>query len=384
MPLTIQVFIPDGETTATLTAITGTGTASNPYTITQQGSSQFGTIEVADLANLLGLWQWKVGTRAVGRVLIVAGQTDYPIQSSQQAAAAAIAAAGLPTAALVSGEIASDVEQGLNGWDAASAILVAGLATSSNVTDARDSILNRIGAFAGTGANTILGFLRAVMRKDVSAPSEVGGDYDPATDSQEAIAEAVGDIEGGGGGLTGDFNLTVTVTDADTSQPIENATVTLSRTGERGAELTNASGVAVVGLDAATWSWIVRAAGYESRTGTVVVSGDQALSVALDGIVVAVPADAPLCAVTLPVVDQYGVRIAGVSVAFKFAGLQPNADPGAVIMSPPPPQTSDGSGVVQVNLIRLARYTATYKHDGETRNIAIAVPDAGSFVVVEG
>jgi hypothetical protein len=188
----------------------------------------------------------------------------------------------------------------------------------------------------------------------------------------------------GGGGLTGDFNLTVTVTDADTSAPIENATVTLSRTGERGAELTDANGVAVVGLDAATWSWIVRAAGYESATGVITIADNDVLAVELDGIVVAVPADAPLCAVTLPIVDQYGVKIAGVSVAFKFAGLQPNADPGAVIMSPPPPQTSDGSGVVQVNLIRLARYTATYKHEGETRNIAIAVPDAGSFVVVEG
>jgi hypothetical protein len=103
MPLTIQVFIPGGETEATLTAITGTGTAANPYTITQQGSSQFGTIEVADAIDpaddLLGLWQWKVGTRAIGRVLIVAGQTDYPIQSAQQAAAAAITAAGLATLA---------------------------------------------------------------------------------------------------------------------------------------------------------------------------------------------------------------------------------------------------------------------------------------------
>jgi len=302
MPLTIQVFIPSGETTATLTAITGTGTPANPYTITQQGSSQFGTIEVADLANLLGLWQWKVGTRAVGRVLIVAGQTNYPIQSSQQAAAAAITAAGLATAAVL-----------------------------------------------GTPAGA-------------------------------SIAADIAAIDGGGGG--GDYTLTVTVTDADDSAPIENATVTLSRTGERGAELTNSSGVAVVGLDAATWSWIVRAAGYESRTGTVVVSANGTLAVELDGIVVDT-AESPLCAVVLPVVNQYGLRIAGVAVGFKFAGLQPNANPVAVIMSPPPTLTSGVDGTVRVNLIRLARYTATYKIEGETRNIAIAVPDAGSFNVVE-
>jgi hypothetical protein len=109
MPLTIQVFIPSGETEATLTAITGTGTPANPYAITQQGTSQFGTIEVADVANLLGLWQWKVGTRAVGRVLIVAGQTDYPILSNQQAAAAAITQAGLLTGNLANGSLAKTV-----------------------------------------------------------------------------------------------------------------------------------------------------------------------------------------------------------------------------------------------------------------------------------
>jgi hypothetical protein len=204
-------------------------------------------------------------------------------------------------------------------------------------------------------------------------------------DTGTTLPGLIGAIEGGGG-LTGDFTLTVTVTDADDSAPIQNATVTLSRTGERGAELTDVNGVAVVGLDAATWSWIVRAAGYESRTGTVEISANDTLSVELDGIVQPEPpepAEAPLCAVTLPVINQYGIRLSGVSVGFKFAGLQPNADPGAVIMSPPPPQVSDGNGVVQVNLIRLARYTATYKIEGETRNIAIAVPDAGSFTVVE-
>jgi hypothetical protein len=251
--------------------------------------------------------------------------------------------------------------------------------TTTANTDMRGTDNALLASSYTTPAN---GDIAAIKAKTDNLPN------DPATlAKQDEILGAIGDIEcGGGGGLTGDYTLTVTVTDADTSQPIENATVTLSRTGERGAELTDVNGVAVLGLDAATWSWIVRAAGYESRTGTVVVSGDQALSVEMDGIVQPEPpepAEAPLCAVTLPVINQYGVRLSGVSVGFKFAGLQPNADPGAVIMSPPPPQVSDGNGVVQVNLIRLARYTATYKIEGETRNIAIAVPDEGSFIVVD-
>jgi len=81
MSIIIQVFIPDGETEATLTAITGSGSASNPYPITPQGDSQFGTITVDDLDELAGQWQWTVGTRAIGRVTIVAGQDYYPIST---------------------------------------------------------------------------------------------------------------------------------------------------------------------------------------------------------------------------------------------------------------------------------------------------------------
>lgn len=52
------------------------------------------------------------------------------------------------------------------------------------------SILNRIGGFAGSGVNNILGVLRAIMRKDATLPSDVGGSYAVATDSLEAQQEA--------------------------------------------------------------------------------------------------------------------------------------------------------------------------------------------------
>lgn len=50
-------------------------------------------------------------------------------------------------------------------------------------------ILDRIGAFTGTGVNTILGFFKAVMKKDASNPSDLGGTYDAATDSLEFASE---------------------------------------------------------------------------------------------------------------------------------------------------------------------------------------------------
>lgn len=64
----------------------------------------------------------------------------------------------------------------------------AGLGTSAN----QQTILDRLGAFTGTGVNTVLGFFRALLRSDLSAPSDVGGTFTPTTDSTQAIADAIG------------------------------------------------------------------------------------------------------------------------------------------------------------------------------------------------
>lgn len=64
------------------------------------------------------------------------------------------------------------------------------------------SLLARIGAFTGSGVNTVLGFLKAVMRKDASLPSDVGGTYDVAADSLEALQD---NGISGGGGVTADI-----------------------------------------------------------------------------------------------------------------------------------------------------------------------------------
>lgn len=57
-----------------------------------------------------------------------------------------------------------------------------GLATSANQT----TILNRLGAFTGTGVNTVLGFFKALFRNDASLPSDIGGSYAASTMSLEA------------------------------------------------------------------------------------------------------------------------------------------------------------------------------------------------------
>lgn len=85
----------------------------------------------------------------------------------------------------------------LNDLATLAARLTAGRATNLDNLDATVSsrgtsanqmtILNRIGAFTGSGINTILGFFLGLLKSDASVPSDVGGTYDPAFDSLEAI-----------------------------------------------------------------------------------------------------------------------------------------------------------------------------------------------------
>lgn len=77
-----------------------------------------------------------------------------------------------------------------------------GLALASNLT----TLMNRVGAWTGSGRNTILGALQALFRKDVDAtvPTDINtnlgsgvGTADNTTDSTEAIADAIAAISGG-------------------------------------------------------------------------------------------------------------------------------------------------------------------------------------------
>ena len=53
------------------------------------------------------------------------------------------------------------------------------------------TLLSRIGAFTGSGVNTVLGFLKAIASKAASTPSDIGGTFSATTDSVEAIRDAM-------------------------------------------------------------------------------------------------------------------------------------------------------------------------------------------------
>ena len=162
--------------------------------------------------------------------------------------------------------------------------------------------------------------------------------------------------------------------------------VRMSLVGVAGkADTTGTDGVAVIKADNDTFTLrVVVPAGYEDVADTTVVinGADSTATVTLVATTVT-QADPPLCSVTLPVVDQYGAAIAGVSVMIEFVSFASTADPDAVVMSPPPVLTSDEDGLVTVDLIRLANYKATYAISGAVKRVDFQVPDAGSYVVVE-
>jgi len=70
-------------------------------------------------------------------------------------------------------------------------------ATAANQT----TILNRLGSFLGTGVDTVLGFLLAIMGKTATDPANVPTGYSAANHSNQTIRERV-DATAGGGGST--------------------------------------------------------------------------------------------------------------------------------------------------------------------------------------
>lgn len=87
-----------------------------------------------------------------------------------------------PSAATNAGAVRSELAVELARIDAT----VGSRAAASDVA----TLLSRLGAFTGSGVNTVLGLLKAIMSKAAATPSDVGGTFSATTDSIEAIRDA--------------------------------------------------------------------------------------------------------------------------------------------------------------------------------------------------
>lgn len=227
------------------------------------------------------------------------------------------------------------------------------------------TLLNRLGAWTGTGVNTVLGAFKALLSKAASVPSDIGGTFDPAADSTEAIAEAV--AAGGGGGSGAGAN-TVTVTVTDGTDPLQNATVTLTEGVSRYSNTTDASGDATFSLDDATYGVAITKAGYTFTPTTHEVDSGDAPTLApefeMTQLVITPSADPDRTVAFGTVYHSDGSVAAGEDILLQLVGTE-SEDGGAVFRRDVITATTDGSGLLSVELLR----SATYRY-GRARVVA--------------
>jgi hypothetical protein len=195
------------------------------------------------------------------------------------------------------------------------------------------------------------------------------------------IPGLIAGIEGGGGGLTGPYTRTITVTDANTDEPIEGAKVRLYRAGETGTAETGDDGIASFTVTDATWSYAIAASGYTGVSGSVVVSANGNTDVQMTAVSITPPDDPALCAVTIHLRDQYGADLPDQPVEITWVKWSESAAETPPVLSVPPVQTTDSNGLVEVELYRLATYKIVYGSPGYARRVDVIVPDANGYTM---
>jgi hypothetical protein len=193
----------------------------------------------------------------------------------------------------------------------------------------------------------------------------------------------LGPSGGGGGGGSGTGARTVTITVDDGTTALQNAIVRMTEGANTYTATTNVTGVCTFNLDDATYTVSITKSGYSYAGTTLLVDGTEAVTYSMTVVTVTPPDDPALCAVTIPIVNQFGAALPSEVVEIRFNEFVTGADTTALVLSPPPTLTSDDEGLVEVNLLRDGKYSVFYGQDGYKRRLDFTVPDAGSFTVGE-
>jgi hypothetical protein len=191
---------------------------------------------------------------------------------------------------------------------------------------------------------------------------------------------AISGISGGSGGAgTGARTVTITVNDGTTA--LQNAIVRMTEGANTFTAMTNASGVCTFNLDDATYTVSITKSGYSYAGTTLVVDGTETATYSMTQITPSAPDDPALCAVTIRLRNQFGVDLAGEPVEITWVKWDTGAAETPPVLSVPPVQTTDSSGVVAVNLYREAVYKIVYGSAPYTRRIDVTIPNAGTYDV---
>jgi hypothetical protein len=170
-------------------------------------------------------------------------------------------------------------------------------------------------------------------------------------DTGTTLPALIGGIEGGGGGLAGPYTRTITVTDADTDEPIEGAKVRLYRTGETGTVATDDDGIASFTVEAATWGYGVTASGYTGVSGTVVVGANGNTDVQLEAVSVTPPSNPDLSAIVVLCLDAAGQPEADVDIDIRIVTV-PSGSQNIAYKGSKQTATSDEDGIARFEVVQ--------------------------------
>jgi len=170
-------------------------------------------------------------------------------------------------------------------------------------------------------------------------------------DTSETLPELIAGIEGGGGGLTGPYTRTITVTDADTDEPIEGAKVRLYRTGETGTLATDVNGVASFTVEAATWLYAIAASGYAGVSGSVVVSANGNTDVQMEAVSITPPSNPSLSAIVVLCLDAAGQPEPDVNIDIRIVTV-PSGSQNTAYKGAKQTATSDADGIARFEVVQ--------------------------------
>ena len=203
------------------------------------------------------------------------------------------------------------------------------------------------------------------------------GGYEPKAEVPFVAGSNVYRASGASTQLTGDNAITVTVENSDDDEPIENAKVRFYRSGQSETKATDVDGLTeAFGLDTATWSYVVSATGFTSKTGTLVVSADSAVTYQLDPVSQEPLGTGNACRCTLGVVSLDETPITGAILS--AATKDKNAFVGNSLVFPEQDKPTSADGVITVYLIRGLEYDIAVRYNRKEVKFSFACPDSSS------
>jgi hypothetical protein len=174
----------------------------------------------------------------------------------------------------------------------------------------------------------------------------------------------------------------VTITVNDGTNPIQNAVVRLSTSGETAIRSTDASGIAAFSLDDNTWTVSITATGFTFQPVTLVVNGTENQTYSMSSVVSPTPSLPSLTTGYWTVYTETGVVHVGAIVEINVLNPGVNST-GVVMQDAMRTATSDSNGLVSfTNMFPGATYKVRLR--GSSRSFRVLVPHTTGGTVALG